>query len=103
MDNFTKILGETKSQLKGMLTKDSSPEQIAAISELDKKLDSLNEACTQKSQEAESLKDNLIEAVKGTGFKVPNSEQDDSGVGPNQKPMDDILKEELDKVIANRK
>ena len=103
MSDFTKVLAETKSQLKGMLTKDSTQEQIAVITELDKKLDSLNEAHTHQSQELETLKDKLIESVKATGFKVPNSQQDDSGVDRNQKSMDEILKEEMDKVIANRK
>ena len=102
MEDFKKVLSETKTQLKGMLTKEASQDQIAVITELDKKLDSLNEAFDQKAQENESLKDNLIEAVKNTGFKVNGANQEDD-IGGNQKSMDDILKEELQKVVANKK
>lgn len=100
--DFKKVLEETKIQLKGMLNKDSSQEQINVITALDKNLDSLNEAYDQKSQENESLKDNLIEAVKNTGFKVNSSQQDDSGIGQNPKSMDEILTEELDKITAKK-
>ena len=97
MEDFKKVLSETKTQLKGMLNKDSSQEHINAITELDKKLDSLNEAFDQKAQENESLKDNLIEAVKGTGFKVDGANQSDD-IGGNQKPLEQIMKEELQKI-----
>lgn len=100
MIDFKKLLGETKSQLKGMLTKESTQEQINAITEMDKKLDSLAEAYDQKTQENESLKDNLIEAVKNTGFKVNGSHEDDSGIDQNQKSMDEILADELNKITA---
>ena len=101
MEDFKKVLSETKTQLKGMLTKESTQDQIAVITELDKKLDSLNEAFDQKAQENESLKDNLIEAVKNTGFKVSGANQEDD-LGQNQKPLEDILDEELQKVIAQQ-
>ena len=100
--DFKKVLEETKIQLKGMLNKDSSQEQINAITALDKNLDSLNEAYDQKAQENESLKDNLIEQVKNTGFKVNGSQKDDSGIDQNPKSMDEILTEELDKITAKK-
>lgn len=101
MQDFKKVLEETKNQLKGMITKESSQEQINVITELDKKLDSLNEAYDHKAQENESLKDNLIEAVKNTGFKVSSSNQEDD-IGGNQKSMDQILDEELNKITAKQ-
>lgn len=101
MEDFKKVLSETKTQLKGMLTKESTQDQIAVITELDKKLDSLNEAFDQKAQENESLKDNLIEAVKNTGFKVSGANQEDD-FGQNQKPLEEILDDELQKVIAKQ-
>lgn len=101
-NEFKKVLEQTKVQLKGLLNKDSSQEQINAITELDKNLDSLNEAYDQKAQENESLKDNLIEQVKNTGFKVSGSQKDDSGIDPNPKSMDEILTEELDKITAKK-
>lgn len=100
--DFRKILSETKTQLKGMITKDSTQEQINVITDLDKKLDSLNEAYDLKTQENESLKDSLIESVKNTGFKVNGSQKDDSGVDQNQKSMDEILADELNKITAKK-
>lgn len=100
--DFKQLLGETKTQLKGMLTKDSSQEQIKVISELDKKLDSLSEAYETKEKEISSLKDDLIESVKSTGFKVNGSQNDDSGVDQNQKSMEDIMTEELEKIVAKQ-
>ena len=102
MEDFRKLLSETKAQLKGMLDNNPSQEQINAIAELDKKLDSLNEVFEGKDKEINSLKDNLIEQVKNTGFKVNGSEHDDSGVDQNQKSMDEIMAEELDKITAKQ-
>lgn len=103
MKDFEKLMSETKTQLKGMLDSNPSQEQIKVITELDSKLDSINEAFKGKEEEVNSLKDNLIEAVKKTGFKVNGSEHDDSGVDQNQKSMDEVMAEELDKIIAKRK
>ena len=101
--DFLKILAETKGQLKGMITKESSQEQIKVITELDKNLDSLNEAFQDKVKENDSLKDDLIASVKGTGFKVNGSSNDDSGATETQKSMEEIMEEELDKIVANQK
>ena len=91
------ILTETKSQLKALLNDKSSQEQITAITSLDKCLDNLNEVYNQKEEEVNSLKDNLIDMVKNTSFKVDNSSNDDI-TDQNQKSMDEILKEELEKI-----
>ena len=101
MIDFKKVLSETKTQLKAMLTKESSQEQINAITSLDKQLDSLNEAFKTKEEELNSLKDSLIEQVKNTSFKVDGSQADDSMDG-NQKSMDEIMQEELEKIIAKQ-
>ena len=101
--DFLKILAETKGQLKGMITNESSQEQIKVISELDKKLDDLNEAYQDKLKENDSLKDDLIASVKSTGFKVNGSSNDDSGATETQKSMEEIMEEELDKIVANKK
>ena len=101
--DFKQLLSETKTQLKGMLTSESSQEQIKAISEIDKHLDSLSEAYETKEKEVSSLKDDLIASVKSTGFKVNGSQDDDSGVDQNQKSMDDIMAEELEKIVAKQK
>ena len=97
--NWKEILTETKSQLKGLLNEQSSQEQINAITSLDKQLDFLNEVYDQKEKEVNSLKDNLIDMVKNTSFKVDNSSNSEF-VDPNPKSMDDILLEELNKFNA---
>ena len=102
MEDFKKLLGETKSQLKAMLTKDSSQEQIDAITSLDKKLDGLNEAYSKKDEENNSLKDKLIDMVKNTSFKVDGASNDETDIGGNQKSMDEIMAEELDKITAKQ-
>lgn len=102
MIDFLKILGETKTQLKGMITKESSQDQIKVITEIDKNLDVLNEAFQDKDKEISSLKDDLIASVKGTGFKVNGTPNDDSGANETEKSMDDIMKEELDKITAKQ-
>ena len=103
MNDFVKILGETKAQLKSLITKESSQETIKAITDIDSKLDSLNAAFTEKTQENESLKDDLIASVKNTGFKVNNSSIDDTGIDQNPKSIEDILQEELNNTIAKQK
>ena len=102
MSDFLKILSETKTQLKGMITKDSSQEQIKVISEVDKNLDSLSKAFQDKEQEISSLKDDLIASVKSTGFKVNGTPSDDSGANETEKSMDEIMQEELDKIVAKQ-
>ena len=102
MIDFKEVLSKTKAQLKGMLKSDSSQEDIKTISEIDKQLDSLDEAYQTKEKENLSLKDDLIASVKNTGFKVTNSKED-SGIDQDQKSMDQILAEELEKTIAKQK
>ena len=102
MTDFKKILGETKTNLKSLITKETSQEDIKKISDIDKALDSMNEAFDQKEQENNSLKDDLIASVKSTGFKVTDSSKDDSGVDQDQKSMDEILNEELEKITAKQ-
>ena len=102
MSYFKKVLVETKDQLKGLLNKDSSPELIKLVSAIDKNLDALDESFTEKTQENESLKNDLIESIKATGFKVSGSQNDDSGIDETPKSMDDILVEELEKITAKK-
>ncbi len=101
MIDFKKVLSETKTQLKAMITKESSQEQINAITSLDKQLDSLNEAFKTKEEEVNSLKDNLIDMVKNTSFKVDGSKADDD-IDGNQKSMEEIMQEELNKITAKQ-
>ena len=100
--DFKTLMGETKTNLKNLITKETSQEDIKKISDIDKALDNLSEAFAQKEQENDSLKDDLIASVKSTGFKVTNSLKDDSGIDQDQKSMDEILNEELAKISAKQ-
>lgn len=100
--DFKTLMGETKTNLKNLITKETSQEDIKKISDIDKALDNLSEAFAQKEQENDSLKDDLIASVKSTGFKVTNSLKDDSGIDQDQKSMDEILTEELSKISAKQ-
>lgn len=102
MIDFAKVLSETKTQLKNLITKESSQDDINRITSIDKQLDELQEAFTEKSKENDSLKDDLIASVKSTGFKVNNSSNEKDDIDGNQKSMDEILNEELNKVIAKQ-
>lgn len=101
MSDFTKLMTETKGQLKGLLGKDSSQELIKIVSAIDKNLDNLNDAYTEKTKENESLKNDLIESIKATGFKV-NGSTDDSGATEETKSIDQIMEEELAKITAKQ-
>ena len=103
MSDFKKVLAETKARLKNLITKETKQEDITAISDIDKQLDSLDEAFTEKEKENESLKDNLIASIKSTGFKVNGSSQENQDIDGNEKSMDEIISEELNKVLANKK
>ncbi len=100
MNDFEKILSETKTQLNGILSKDSSKEQIDTIAAINKKLDSMNEAFIKQTEENQSLKETIIEQVKNTGFAKSSSDKDDSGADQNQKSIDEIMSEELAKFNA---
>jgi len=102
MNDFIKVLTETKGQLKSLLTKDSTPELIKLVGDIDKNLDAMSESFTQKTEENESLKNDLIESIKATGFKV-NSSNEGSDIDETPKSMDDILQEELEKITAKQK
>ena len=103
MKDFKTILTETKSQLNGMLSKESTKEQIELVANINKQLDGLQEVFTEKVQENESLKETIINQVKNTGFAPNGNQHDDSGVDQNQKSMDEIMEEELSKIIAKQK
>ena len=102
MNDFEKILSETKTQLNGLMTKDSPKEVIDTIAKINQQLESMNESFAKQVEENQSLKETIIEQVKATGFQ-PSSSKDDSGIDQNQKSMDDIMQDELDKIIAKQK
>lgn len=101
MIDFSKVMGETKTHLKNLINKDSSQDEINRITAIDKQLDQLQEAFTEKSKENESLKDDLIASVKSTSFKVNSSNENDD-IDGNQKSMDEILSEELNKITSQK-
>lgn len=101
MKDFEKILGETKTQINSLLTKDSPKEVIDQIAKINQQLEIIKEAYTEQKEENQSLKETIINQVQGTGFQPSNS-KDDSGVDQNQKSMDEIMQDELNKIIAKQ-
>lgn len=102
MADFKKLLSDTKAQVKELLSKDSSKEQIEKITQIDKQLDSLLEEHGKTEQEVITYKDMVIEQVKNTGVK--NTGADDSGADDTKTPsLDDVLASELKKIEAEKK
>lgn len=102
MTKFEEIMAKTKGHLKSLITKESTQEQISQISEADKSIDDLQKAYDEKNAECEDLKNRFIEAVKNTGFKVNGSSNSDDGTQEETKSLDEIMQEELDKVVKNK-
>ena len=103
MTKYQELMSKTKAQLKDLITKESSQEEINKITSIDKSLDELQAENQKLIAENSSLKDSLIESVKNTGFKVSGKESDDIGVQEETKSLDDVMTEELAKIQANRR
>ena len=103
MTKYQELMGKTKAQLKDLITKESSQEEINKITSIDKTLDELQAENDKLLAENNSLKDSLIESVKNTGFKVTGKESDDTGVQDETKDLDTIMAEEIAKIEANRR
>ena len=103
MTKYQELMSKTKAQLKDLITKESSQEEINRITSIDKTLDELQAENQKLIAENSSLKDSLIESVKNTGFKVSGKESDDIGVQEETKSLDDVMAEELAKIQANRR
>ena len=103
MTKYQELMSQTKAQLKDLITKESSQEEINKITKIDKTLDDLQAENERLLAENNSLKDSLIESVKNTGFKVTGKESDDIGVQDETKSLDDIMAEEIAKMEANRR
>ena len=100
MTKYEELLSKTKAQLKDLITKESSQEEINKITSIDKSLDELQAENEKLIAENSSLKDSLIESVKNTGFKVTGKETDDIGTQAETKDLDTIMAEELAKITA---
>ena len=103
MTKYEELMSKTKAQLKDLITKESSQEEINKITSIDKTLDELQAENERLITENSSLKDSLIESVKNTGFKVSGKESDDIGLQEETKSLDDVMAEELAKIQANRR
>lgn len=101
MKKFAELLSETKAQVKALLTKDSSTEDISKVSEIDKSLDLLSSSYEEQTKEVESLKEMVINQVKNTPVKT-NSSDDITPKQDEVKSLDDVLASELNKIEAKR-
>ena len=95
MQKINEELNYLRSKLKDMLNADNTE----AITDLSKHIDALeNEAKAQETKVSE-LKDKLVDYVKNTSFKGAPEET----IEDEHKSLDDILQENLAKIVNNRK
>jgi hypothetical protein len=90
-----KGLEEAKAGLKALMT----PENADAIAGIVAHIDEAEKEHTNLQEQHQGLKDKYVGIVSNMTF--PEKPKDD--VGGEQKSLDDIIKDNLDKVIANRK
>ena len=99
--NFNDIINNMKSSLKDLITPESSKEYIEKISSLDKSLDEVVGAHENTTKELQEIKDLYIKGVKEYGFKTPSNDNPTKHEEP--KSLDDILQDNLDKIIKEEK
>lgn len=99
MKDFNKSLLEVKNLLKGLISKDSTPEFIDKLTNADKALDDLNDAHKEKVEENASLKDKLIDRVYNTSFKAPASEEQEE----KEVDLDEFINSNINEIIKSRK
>lgn len=99
--NFNDIINNMKSSLKSLVTTESSNEFIEKIGSLDKQIDEVVSAHENTTKELQETKDLYINAVKNFGFKTPSN--DDPTKVEQPKTLDEIMKNNLDKIIKEEK
>ena len=90
-----KGLEEAKAGLKALMT----PENADAIAGIVAHIDEAEKEHTTLQEQHQGLKDKYVGIVSNMTF--PEKPKDD--VGGEQKSLDDIMKDNLNKIIANRK
>ena len=99
--NFNDIINNIKSELKGLITSESSKESIEKVGALDKQIDEVVNAHESTTKELQEIKDLYIKGVKEYGFKTPSNDNPTKHEEP--KSLDDILQDNLDKIIKEEK
>ena len=90
-----KSIEQAKAELKALMT----PENADAIAGVVAHLDEAEKEHTTLQEQHQGLKDKYVGIVSNMTF--PEKPKDEVGV--EQKSLDDIMKDNLNKVIANRK
>lgn len=95
MDNYSKLYDSFKELLKQNLTADNAD----MITQMSTKLEELSQEHEKTVQENSSLKNKIVDYVKNTTFKEqPKEDFDDE-----EKDFGDLLAEEVNKIVSERK
>lgn len=97
MGKLQDSISQVKELLKGVVTADNT-EAIATIS---KSLDDLSTQGESLEKENISLKDKIVDMVKGNLSTTTPPKDESSSEAP--KSLDEIMNEEANKIIANRR
>ena len=98
MGKLEDLISVAKEQLKTLVTADNTD----AIAKMSKALDDVSEQGSKIENESISLKDKIVDMVKG-GLSSQKPPKDDIESEDTNKSLDDIMKEEEQKIIARRK
>lgn len=97
MGKLTELLSNVKESLKGLVTADNTD----AIAKVSSAIDEASTHGEQMEKENISLKDKIVDMVKGN-LSTKETPKDESG-GDTPKSLDTIMKEEAQKIINGRK
>lgn len=97
MGKLQESISQVKELLKGVVTADNTE----AIAQVSKALDEVTTQGDTLEKENISLKDKIVDMVKGNLSTTTPPKDESSSEAP--KSLDDIMKEEADKIIANRR
>ena len=95
MKKFEELYNNLKSQLEEMLTADNTD----TITNLVKGLDEIKEQHNAQEEEMKGLKDKMVDIVRNTTFSKEPPKLDSE----EPKSIDDVLQEQLNKIIEKRK
>ena len=98
MGKLEELISLAKESLKDLVT----AENTEAIAKVSKALDDVSEQGTKVENEILSLKDKIVDMVK-SGMSTTKPPKDETSSDDTQKSLDEIMNEEANKILANRK
>lgn len=100
MTKFEELLANSKNQINALITKESKSEEIERISNISKGMDDLLASYNEATKEIQSLKEIIVKQVNNQGS---SKQDDDETTGAKQKTLDEIIIEQGNKIISERK